>query len=285
MTPIRATFCGVGAILLWSSLALLTTFAIALPPFQMAAMSFGVGGCLGLIITVWRGKLSALRQPLSVWTVGVGGLFGYHALYFAALQLAPPAEANLINDIWPLCIVLFAALLLPDENIKPHHIIGAILGFSGIVCLVFGKGLNSFTYQAWVGFGLAAAAGIVWALYSVLSRKFKSVPTDTVTGFCLVTAFLATLCHFMFETSIWPSNKTVWFAVIMAGLGPVGAAFFLWDIGMKQGNITFLSVTSYAIPVLSTWLLIVAGQASASLYLLAACAFIVSGAFVASRTS
>ena len=271
------------AIFLWSSLALLTTAASSIPPFQMAAMTFSIGGCLGLIITAWRGKLHVLSQPLYVWAVGVGGLFGYHALYFAALKLAPPAEANLINYFWPLLIVLFAALLLPDETIKPRHVLGAGLGFLGMVCLIFGKGFNGFSNQAWFGFALAGASSIIWALYSVLSRKLKNVPTDTVTGFCLATAFLSTICHFTFESSVWPLDKTTWGSIMLAGLGPVGAAFFLWDIGIKQGNIALLSVASYATPILSTCFLIAAGQATATVYLVGACTFIVSGAFVASR--
>ena len=39
-------------------------------------------------------RAKSLRQPLVVWLVGVGGLFGYHALYFLALRFAPPAEAG-----------------------------------------------------------------------------------------------------------------------------------------------------------------------------------------------
>jgi drug/metabolite transporter (DMT)-like permease len=279
----KATLCGIIAILLWSSLALLTTAASSIPPFQMAAMTFTIGGSLGLVITMSCGKMSSLRQPAPVWLLGIFGLFGYHALYFAALQLAPPAEANLINDIWPLLIVLFAAWLLPEEKINFYHILGSILGFLGILCLIFGKNFNDLTYQAWLGFALAALAGVVWALYSVLSRTFKNVPTYAVTGFCLATAFLSALCHFMFETSVWALSNETWIAVILAGLGPVGAAFFLWDIGMKQGNIVLLSVASFATPILSTYFLILAGRASATIYLLGACALIVSGAFVASR--
>jgi drug/metabolite transporter (DMT)-like permease len=279
----KATLCGMGAILLWSALALLTTNASALPPFQLAAMTFTIGGCLGLTITAWRGKLSALIQPMPVWILGIFGLFGYHAFYFAALKLAPPAEANLVNDFWPLLIVLFAAWLLPDETIRRNHLFGAILGSFGIICLIIGRDFNDLTPKIWLGFGLAFLAAIVWGLYSVLSRKMKSVPTDSVTGFCLATAFLSALCHFMFESSVWTIDTATWISIVLSGLGPVGIAFFLWDIGMKQGNIALLSVASYATPVISTFLLIIAGRASPSLYLLSACAFIVSGAFVASR--
>jgi drug/metabolite transporter (DMT)-like permease len=133
-----ATFVGLAAILLWSVLALLTASAGAVPPFELAALTFAVGGALGLVYAAWRGRLGALIQPWPVWAVGVGGLFGYHALYFAALNRAPPAEASLINYLWPLLIVLFSALL-PGERLKARHLAGAALGFAGAATLFAGK--------------------------------------------------------------------------------------------------------------------------------------------------
>src|ERR1051325_9146429 len=107
-----ATLTGCGALALWSLLALFTAASGAVPPFQLAAMTFAIGGALGATSWVLRpGAVRALRQPLRVWALGVGALFGYHALYFAALRLAPPAEAALINSLWPLLSVLLSALV------------------------------------------------------------------------------------------------------------------------------------------------------------------------------
>ena len=111
--------------------------------------------------------------------------------------------------------------------------------------------------------GLAAAfvAAFVWAAYSVMSRKLKAVPTDAVAGFCLATALLAALVHGMVETTVWPETIGQWLAIIALGVGPVGAAFFVWDIGMKRGDIRVLGAASYATPLLSTAFLILAGFA------------------------
>ena len=62
---------------------------------------------------------------------------------------------------------------------------------------------------------------------------------------------------------MWPGTATEWAAVAALGLGPVGAAFFLWDIGVKRGDIRLLGVGSYAAPVLSTLFLVLAGYAEA----------------------
>src|SRR6476620_8762205 len=101
-------------------------------------MTFAIGGLVGLLTWIGRGDAAnSLRQQLVVWLVGVGGLFGYHALYFLALRFAPPAEAGLLNYLWPLLIVMFSALL-PGEKLTPHHVIGATLGLAGTTLLLVG---------------------------------------------------------------------------------------------------------------------------------------------------
>src|SRR5207237_10326859 len=144
-----------------------------IPAFQIAATTFAIGAAVAFTSFVWRpAAFAALKQPLVAWVVGVGGLFGYHALYFLALRFAPPAEAGLLNYLWPLLIVLFSALL-PGERLAPHHLIGALLGLVGTVLLLSG---NSSGFAAGQLPGLAAAfvAAFVWAAYSVMSRKLKA---------------------------------------------------------------------------------------------------------------
>ena len=281
-----ATFTGFIAIALWSVLALLTAASGTMPPFQLAAVTFAIGGGFGLAWAGARGQLAALRQPWRVWLLGVGGLFGYHALYFAALRLAPPAEAGLIAYLWPLLIVLLSALL-PGEHLRVRHIAGALLGLCGVFVLMFGAKLwrgEGYGLEARFlpGYALAFASAFVWSIYSVLSRRFKQVPTEAVAGFCLATAGLAALAHLAFEASVWPSSASQWLAVAGLGLGPVGLAFFVWDHGVKHGDIKMLGVASYAAPVLSTLILVAFGFADTSWALAVACAMIALGALVAS---
>jgi len=217
-----------------------------------------------------------------VWALGVGGLFGYHALYFSAMRLAPPAEAGLINYFWPLLIVLMSALL-PHERLRLHHVAGALLGLVGTVILIAGQERLALAAEFVPGYAAAFVAAFVWATYSVLSRRFASVPSDAVAGFCLVTAALAAICHVLFETTVWPSGATQWLAVLALGLGPVGAAFYAWDFGVKRGDIRVLGAASYAAPILSTLFLVLAGYAAPSLSLALAAALIAGGGLLAAK--
>ncbi|MDX2101629.1 MAG: EamA family transporter [Alphaproteobacteria bacterium] len=274
-----ATGIGAGALLLWGTLALFTTWTAGLPPFQVTAISFTIAGLAAAGTWVVRGldPRPVLRQPLVVWALGLYGLFGYHACYFAALKLAPPLEANLVNYLWPLLIVLFSATL-PGERLRWFHVAGAAIGFAGVVLLVGG---GEFRQEHWAGYGLAVGCGVIWSSYSVLSRRFGSVPTDAVGGFCLGAALLAALCHLLFEAWVTPTLGG-WVALVLLGLGPAGLAFFAWDIGMKHGHLRLLAAASYGTPLLSTLLLAAFGGGSLTLVVALAAALVVAGSVLAS---
>ena len=279
MTSVRATLIGFSAILMWSLLALLTVLSGRVPPFQLLSMTFAVGGLLGLVWLARARAWGVLRQPPAVWALGIGGLAGYHALYFASLRLAPPAEAGLINYLWPLLIVLFSGLL-PGERLRAKHVVGALLGLAGTVALFTARGAT-LGLANWPGYACAFCAAFVWASYSVLSRRFAGVPTAAVAGFCVATALIAATAHGLFETTVWPQDPTQWLAVLLLGIGPVGIAFYVWDIGVKHGDIRLLGVGSYAAPVLSTLFLVLAGYAPATASLGVAALLISGGGLIA----
>ena len=282
MTPRTATLVGLTAILMWSLLSVMTVATGRIPAFQLLAMTFAIAAAFAFASFLFRpAAFGALKQPLVAWVVGVGGLFGYHALYFLALRFAPPAEAGLLNYLWPLLIVLFSSLL-PGERLAAHHIIGALLGLAGTV-LLFAGNTGSFARAQIPGFAAAFVAAFVWAAYSVMSRRLKAVPTDAVAGFCLATAVLAAIVHMLVETTVWPETPLQWLAVVALGIGPVGAAFFAWDIGMKRGDIRVLGAASYATPLLSTAFLILAGFAKPSANIAIAAILIAGGGLIAAK--
>jgi drug/metabolite transporter (DMT)-like permease len=276
-----ATAIGFSAVLLWSLLAYFTAVSGTMPPFQLTAVTFAIGGLAGVALwTIRPVTIRALRQPWPVWLLGVGGLFGYHAAYFIALRNAPVVEAGLLNYFWPLLIVVFSALL-PGERLKWQHVAGCILALGGAVLVVTrGQGLT-FDPAYLPGYAAALFAALAWSSYSVLSRRFAHVPSDAITGFCLGTALLAAVVHVAIEPTIWPTDPWQWAAIVALGLGPVGLAFYVWDVGVKHGDIQVLGAASYAAPLLSTAILVIGGYAAYSHTLLVACLLITGGAVLA----
>jgi drug/metabolite transporter (DMT)-like permease len=279
----RATAIGSISILLWGTLALLTQLtAGVIPPFQLLSMTFFVA--FALMLLRWRQHghwgIKFAQQTPWAWLHGVIGLFGYHFCYFLAMSIAPAVEVSLLAYLWPLLIVLFVAFL-PGEQLKKFHIVGALIALVGCWFLIAAKG-EGFSGTYLPGYLLAFACSIIWSSYSVLGRLIKQVPTDAVGWFCAATAVLALVCHFLWETTVWPESNMQWVGVIGLGLGPVGIAFFTWDYGVKHGNLQLLGVLSYSAPLISTLLLIAAGFAQVSMSLFFACIAISLGALIAS---
>ena len=278
-----STGIGFLAVLMWAVLALFTAASGSVPPFELAAITFFIGGGLGVLSWFFRpGAVKALRQRPLAWLVGIGGLFGYHAVYFSALRSAPAIEASLIAYLWPLFLVV-ASALLPGEKLRSHHLIGVVLGLIGAF-LVITKGEHlSLSEGLKPGHFLALICAVIWAGYSVLSRKLGDVSTDAVAGFCLVTAALAALCHVAFEQTVIPETIGEWASIIGLGLLPVGAAFYVWDHGVKKGDIMVLGAASYASPLLSTIVLVAAGYAPLHWSVVVACLLITAGAVIAAK--
>lgn len=291
----NANIAGIASILMWSLLAYFVAKSGNVPPFLLLGLTFVVATCVGLVrwvIVRWlfrKADMPKLKIPLVAWLVGIGGLFGYHYFYYVALQNAPVAEANIINYLWPLFIVLGSSFL-PGEKLRLAHIIGACFGFVGAALLV-GEGLFSVDSASQssqypnlaYGYFAAILCSLIWSSYSVLSRALKKVPTDAVVYYCFVTAVLAFAAHGVSEETIWPQGFWQWGGVLAMGLMPVGGAFYTWDYAMKNGNIQLLGSLCYFIPVLSTAILVATGTAPLSWNLGIATVLVSIGALIASQ--
>jgi len=284
LTADHRTLAGLAAIMVWSWFSTLVSWAGAVPPFQLIAIAFAIAA---VATAAWSAVSpggpapNAGRTSPLAWLACVGGLFGNHALYFAALQHAPPAEAGLLNYLWPLLIVLGSAFL-PGERLRVMQVVGAFCGFAGVAALAWGQaGGLGFNSANRLGYACGLGAAVVWAVYSLLARLLGPVPVPAFGGCCLATAALSAACHVAFEQTVVPRTGEQWTAILAIGLGPVGTACRLWDIGIRRGDIRLLGIASFATPVLSTLLLIFFKLATASPLLLAACGLIAGGAAVA----
>ena len=214
--------------------------------------------------------------------MGIGGLFGYHLIYFTAIRITPAVEVSLIAYLWPLFLVVFSTFL-PNEKLHRHHVVGVIMGLSG-AGLIISKGNISGVFQNFsFGHLLAFICAVIWASYSVLSRRFRNAPVELVSGFCLATAALSLIAHLVFETTVWPQLPTQWLAVLGLGLLPVGLAFYTWDYGVKHGDIMVLGAASYAAPLLSTLVLVSVGHTIFTWIISAGCLLITAGAVIAAK--
>jgi drug/metabolite transporter (DMT)-like permease len=272
--PTPALLCALGAIGLWSLLAALAVGLRELPPFLLLGLSLTGAGLLAL--PTWR----QWRVPPGTVLLGVYGLFGFHLLLFMALRRAPAVEANLINYLWPLLIVVLAPLLLPGLRLTPRHVAGALLGLAGAALVITG-GRWTLSSSYWPGYLLAAGSAFIWATYSLGTRRVTAFPTGAVGLFCLLSGLLALACHAALEPAYAPTASQ-WLLIAVLAVGPMGAAFFLWDAALKRGDARAIGALSYLTPLGSTLALVASGQGQLTALVIVAGVLIVGGAVLGS---
>jgi drug/metabolite transporter (DMT)-like permease len=256
----KADLLALAAIALWGSLAPLGVQLAHVPPFLVTGVGLLVGSLIALPLA--RFDLRRWRVPLPTLAVGVYGLFGFHFLLFMALRKAPAVEANLINYLWPLGMVVMAPLFLPGHHLRLRHGVAALIGFSGAGIAILGRGTTlSAGAQFHGGYLIALASAFVWASYSLLTRRLPAFPTAAVGGFAAVSGLLALACHVWLEASVTLTSTDLLLLALL-GLGPLGGAFFLWDAAIKIGDPRRIGLLAFATPILSTvMLLLTTGQA------------------------
>lgn len=251
------------SIVLWATLAYLSTLVVHLPAFLVVGATLLVGSVPGLV----RAR-DFTRDPRAL-ALGVYGLFGYHFCLFMALRTAPPVEANLINYLWPVLIVAFSPPL------HWNHGAGAVLAFAGAALIATGGDFSHLTLQP--GLLLALAAALIWSSYSVLTRRLRGLSSATVSQFCLISGALALATHAAIEPPAAVTARDV--AVLVAlGVGPMGAAFYCWDAALKRGDARRIGALSYLDPLLSTACLVLVGGKPLTAITAIAMALIVAGA-------
>ncbi len=263
-----------GAIALWASLASLGVALKHVPPFLLTGLALVIGS-----VPAWP-LARQWKMPPRTLALGLYGLFGYHFLLFIALRVAPPVEANLVNYLWPLLIVVLAPVLLPGMRLKPLHLLAALAGFAGAGIAILGGGGATGAWS-W-GYLPALASAVIWATYSLWTRRVPAFPTAAIGLFGLASGLLSLACHALLEPAVTLSG-TDWGLIAVMGLGPLGAAFFLWDKALKNGDARHIGILSYLTPLASTTLLVLTSGRPFTASIALAGALIIGAAIIGTR--
>jgi drug/metabolite transporter (DMT)-like permease len=274
----RPETAALAAIVLWATLAPISAILGNLPPFFVTGTGLLIGSLISIAVS--RGRLSRLKVPPKTLLVGVYGLFGFHAALFAALQLAPAIQANLINYLWPLLLVVLSPIFLTGISLQAKHVVASLIGFMGAALAITSGG--EMTSGSVLGYLFAFLAAVIWATYSLLTKRVPHFDSSAVGLFALVSGLLALLAHFVFEAPVNPTPSQ-WLLLLALGLGPLGGAFYLWDYALKHGDTQRIGLLSFLTPLLSTTLLLMATGKELTWLLAVSGVLIVGAAYFGSR--
>lgn len=274
----KADLLALAAIAMWGLLAPLSVRLAHIPPFLLTAIGLLIGGMMAL---PWAlANPQRWRVPLPTLLVGIYGLFGFHFLLFMGLRHAPAVQANLINYLWPLGIVVMSPLFLPGTVLRMRHRVAALLGLAGAMIAITGKSTQSFNdLHVYPGYLLALASAFVWASYSLMTRRLPRFPTTAVGGFATLSGLLSLACHVAFEPTTALHAQDLWLLILL-GVGPLGAAFYLWDAALKTGDPRRIGVLAFCTPIVSTVLLLLDTGQPAHWSIVLATVMVVGGAWV-----
>ena len=219
-------------------------------------------GAICLLIGFFTGALGRFRtageffgvfraSPLA-YLIGIGGLGGYSAFYYTALKMAPIIEANLVNYLWPLFIVIFSALFL-KKKVGRYQVVGVVIGFLGAAVVLSGKGDFHFKGANLLSYAPAFLGALTWGLYSTLTHvvHFEKSFMTVVYLFCSIFLFAG---HFLTEESYYFQGYE-FIPIAVLGIGTISYTF--WDYAMKKGSIVMLATLAYFVPFFSTlWLVV-----------------------------
>lgn len=272
-----ANLYALGAIALWAMLAALGVELAHVPPLMLTGLGLLIGSLVALPWSKYDPR--RWRAPLGTLALGVYGLFGFHFLLFLALRHAPPVEANLVNYLWPLLIVVLTPLFLPGTRLRAVHVGAALVGFVGAALAIGGgRGLDGLEW----GYLPALGSALIWSTFSLMTRRVKPFPTAAVGGFCLTAGALSLAASVLLEPAIDLRRRDLLLITVM-GLGPLGTAFFLWDKALKLGDPRTIGVLAFLTPLASTLILLTVRGQRPTVWVFLAAILIVGSAAVAVR--
>ena len=248
----RAILYGLGAVLLWSTVA--TAFKLALRSFSPIELLLYSGFFSTLLlggILCYQGKFHLVfqcsrREYLLSILLGLLSPFLYYLILFKAYDLLPAQQAQPLNYTWAITLSLLAVPLL-KQKIGWQQWLALVISYCGVIVISTEGRLLSLQFTNSLGVILTLISTIVWALYWIFNTRDQRDP--------VVGLFVNLLCSFPFVLGyyLWAEKLRLppiegLIGAAYVGFIEMGICFIFWLMAMKLAdntarisNLVFLS--------------------------------------------
>lgn len=252
-------------ILVWGSCFVLTKnlLGAGLTAIQIIPLRMGLA-YIALLIMRPRFMKLPLKDELMFVLIGITGGSFYFFLQNTALTYTYAANVSILVALSPILTVILAQLFSRSgEKLGKWVYIGAVVAIAGVVLVVL-NGTLSFHLSP-LGDLLALAAALMWAVYSILIKKYtEQYDNFIVTRRVFLWAFI-TAVPLMLLTDGMPSMAAlfsapkVWLSWIFLAVFGNAICFAIWNIAFKSLGVVITNNYLYASPFVTVfvgWLLL-----------------------------
>jgi len=230
------------AVVFWSTSA--SAFKLTLRHMGVLSLLFfaSVTSTVALFVYLTAtGKLKLLRTLTRkdyLFSAGLGFLnpFLYYAVLFKAYSLLPAQEAQPLNFVWPLTLVLLSVPLL-GQRIGLRSIVAILISFSGVVVIGTRGDVLSFRFSNPAGTALALSTTIVWSLFWIFNTKDKRDDTLRLfVNFVFASVYILVLALCLGKLEMPPLQALT--GAVYVGLFEMGITFLAWLKALKAAKTT-----------------------------------------------
>lgn len=251
-----AYYYALGAVLLWSTVA--SAFKVTLRYLDIVPLLFYASITSTVAFFVYlllSGKLNSLKilsrkDYLRSALLGFLNPFLYYIILLKAYSLLPAQQAQPINFIWPIMLVLLSIPLL-HQKIRTRDIIAVIISFAGVIIISTRGDIRGFKLANPAGVLLAISSAVIWSVFWIYNAKDKrDEAVRLFLNFTFGSVFILLLMLFFADVKV-PGIRGV-IGAIYIGLFEMGVTFLLWLKALKQSKTTaYVANLIYLTPFLS----------------------------------
>lgn len=242
-------------IIIWGTTFISTKILlIDFQPVEILFFRFIMGFLALLAVCPRRLKDTTRSQELTFAAAGLCGICLYYLLENIALTCTLASNIGVIISAAPFFTAILSRLAAKEEKLRANFFLGFVVAMTGIFLISFNGSRLELNP---VGDLLALLAALVWACYSMLTKKISSFGRNTILTtrrvfFYGILFMIPALFLFGFKPELERfANPVYLLNIIYLGLGASALCFVTWNYAVKVLGAVKTSVYIYMVPVIT----------------------------------